>query len=260
MYLIDIICLIELRQQLCGAYCSIAELYLTDLCYEADAESQCEAALESALFIDNPRFSPDALQAMANLRLSQNRGREAITLILEAYNRMKIGCEAMASLVGLPCENNNDEKGMEAKDTSRAKEIEDDALEAANSLPGFEFRCQSAKILMECSSLLKDVVNFEEKEQEKHCIGAAINVLGSLLSENDEVAEIWFLLGCAFSTTKNIFASKYYFQQALEMLRKVKADIVGMDSCDESKVIEERINDVEQRILELDTEQLMEEN
>ena len=56
---------INLRQQLCGAFYSIAELCLTDLCYESDAESQFEAALESALIIDNHTFNPDVLQAMA---------------------------------------------------------------------------------------------------------------------------------------------------------------------------------------------------
>ena len=259
MCLIDIICLIELRQKLCGAYCSIAELYLTDLCYEADAESQCEAALELALLIDNPKFSPDALQAMANLRLSQNRGKEAISFILEAYSRMKIGCEAMSNLVGLPSQNHNDGKHM-IKEASSAKEIGDDGLKAANTLPGFEFRCQSAKILMECSSLLKEGAELKEVEHEKYCCGAAIHILGSLLAENDEVAEIWFLLGCAFSATKNTLASKYYFQQALEMLRKVKDGMDGKDACGELQEIQARIQDVERRILELDTEQSMNEN
>lgn len=228
----------------------MAELYLTDLCNEIDAETQCEAALDSALKIDNPIFPPDVPQAMANLRLSQNRGKEAVAFILDAYGRMKVGCEAMAHLVGLSSENYVRGK-EELRVSPKAKEIKDDALEAANSLPSFEFRCQSAKLLMECSSLLNDSNGTKEKEQESYCIVSAVHVLGSLIAQNDEVAEIWFLLGCAFSMNKNFVSSRDYFEQALEMLRKVKDDMGVMDR--QSKEIEDQIVEVEQRISELDT-------
>merc|ERR1712038_476026 len=115
----------ETRKQLCGAYCSMAELYLTDLCYEPNAEQECERSLTLALELDKLMvleqqqtvnnningsgsgsgstilLTPDAVQAMANLRLCQNRCMEAVPYILDAYSRMKVGCEAMADLVGL---------------------------------------------------------------------------------------------------------------------------------------------------------------
>lgn len=31
-----------LKQRVCMAYCSVAELFLTDLCFEPDAEAQCQ--------------------------------------------------------------------------------------------------------------------------------------------------------------------------------------------------------------------------
>ena len=196
---------------------------------------------------------------MANLRLSQNRGTEAVGFILDAYSRMKVGCEAMSHLVGLSCEKYIDDK-EELSESTKAKEIKDDALDAATSLPSFEFRCQSAKILMECSSLLNDSNNMKEKEQESYCISSAIHVLGSLMAENDEVAEIWFLLGCAFSMNKNYVASRDYFEQCLEMLKKVKDDLNVMEN--ESKEIEEQIVEVEKRISELTSTHLneMDEN
>lgn len=33
-----------LKQKLCMAYCSVAELFLTDLCFEQDAEQRCQVS------------------------------------------------------------------------------------------------------------------------------------------------------------------------------------------------------------------------
>lgn len=227
-------------RQLCTAQCSVAELYLTDLCDEVDAESKCESYLKSALQLGNNESTPDATQAMANLRLCQSRGVEAIPYILEVYGRMKEAVSAMTDLVGLGCsENKSTTHELPAHsqhaDNIEAKELKDDVLHAAHKLPGFDFRCQTAKILLECALVLEQQEDFpsespseigmnKDTEQRPYCIEAAIQVLGSLLAENDEVVEVWYLLGCAFASTmpKNIEAAKYYWETALEMLGKVK--------------------------------------
>jgi len=50
----------------------------------------------------------DALQTMASLRLSQKtRQQEAVPFILRAYDKMKTGCEALATLVGLGDDDND---------------------------------------------------------------------------------------------------------------------------------------------------------
>lgn len=41
-----------IKDQVCSTYCSIAELYLTDLCFEPEAEKACEEALQEALKYD----------------------------------------------------------------------------------------------------------------------------------------------------------------------------------------------------------------
>lgn len=41
-----------LKDQLCSTYCSIGELYLTDLCFEDNAEHECQDALSQALKYD----------------------------------------------------------------------------------------------------------------------------------------------------------------------------------------------------------------
>ena len=214
------------------------------MCFDENAEQNCETALQAAMQLDDPQSSPDAVQAMANLRLSQNRGFEAVTFMMEAYKRVKVGCEAMSDLVGLGADND-----FEEEKESIAKELKGDALEAANSLPGFEFRCQMAKLLLECSSILEDTSEDAEKrtEQRKYCIESAIQVLGSLMAENDEVIETWFLLGCAFSSMepKNIEASKHYFETTIDMLDKVKK---GLKQEMPTEEIKAEIDDVKQKL------------
>jgi tetratricopeptide (TPR) repeat protein len=208
------------RRQVSKAYCSIAELYLTDLCYESDAEVKCEEAIQSALMYDDPQSSPDALQALANLRLSQTDKRsEAYTFMLEAYQRMKTGCEALAQLVGL---------GKEEDTThgdEHAMELQEDKLEAVHALPPFEFRCQSVKILLECASILRQ--SQQNASNLDTCVEASIQILGSLLAENDEVPEIFYLLGAAFisGSNPNIDSARFYLDRALEMAEHIKQEM-----------------------------------
>lgn len=246
------------RRQLCAAHCSIAELYLTDLCEEPDAESACEAALLEALAVDEKIGGdtksivgpplPEALQTMANFRLSQSRVSDAVEYILKAYDRIRVGCEAMSALVGLADANGKTEGGVEVE--PKARELVD--VEAASSLPEYNFRCQTAKIMLECASLLgnddagtKDTVN--------QCAESATQVCGSLLAENDEVIEVWYLLGCAFmaSMPPNQDSAHYYWENALTMLTKMKKELE--QSIDEDDENENELEVVECQILDIKT-------
>ncbi len=224
------------RRQLCAAFCSVAELYLTDLCDKPDAESLCEAALNSALTLDEASSSdisfeseigdgsnapppPDALQTIANFRLSQCRVPDAAVCILKAYERMKVGCEAMSALVGLAYADGGAKDDGESE--AKSRELVD--VDAASSLPEYSFRCQTAKIMLECASLLEN----SDTETKNQCAESAIQVLGSLLAENDEVIEVWYLLGCAFMacTPSHNESAHYYWEHTLSMLTKVKEDL-----------------------------------
>jgi len=261
------------KQKLSGAYCTISELFLTDLCYEDNAESECESYLEKALQItddnDGEPFT-DALQTMASLRLSQKpRQMEAIPYLMKAYEKMKVGCEALAVLVGLT------EDGKEAIDEAQESAVELKEVDAANNLPEFEFRCQTAKLLLECASLMREAqpLSSTSDPQEDQCLAAAISVLGSLLAQNDEVIEVWFLTGCAFAAKRPPFfdAARYHLDRAMEMLQDIKKaleqevafadgdelmDLQGQ--LDENKV---QMEDVQAKLAELgvDGEDTMEE-
>eukprot|EP00980_Cylindrotheca_fusiformis_P015435 scaffold4343_cov144-Cylindrotheca_fusiformis.AAC.13 len=216
----------ELRSKLSGGYCAVAELYLTDLCYDEKAETECESFLEKALQqkdYDGQPF-PDALQTFASLRLSQQTKRqESIQYILRAFEKMKVGCDALALLVGMMEQSG---QNNESKVGSDGQALELTEVEAANNLPDFEFRCQTAKLLLECAALSAEIeLPLEDQQlQEQQCVAAAISVLGSLLAQNDEVVEIWFLAGCAFALKKPAMTDSavYYMQRAMEMLIDVR--------------------------------------
>ncbi|KAL7548512.1 hypothetical protein ACHAWF_011791 [Thalassiosira exigua] len=248
--------LVETRRQLCAAHCSIAELYLTDLCEGPNAESSCEDALRSAMALDETLLIdasqkgqpiPDVMQTMANLRLSQSRVPEAVECILKAYDRMKVGCEAMSALVGLAGSSGGQE-GVEVEPQSR--ELVE--VEAASSLPEYNFRCQSAKMMLECASLVENDDSCT-KDMANQCVEPAIQVLGSLLAENDEVIEVWYLLGCAFAacTPPNQESAHYYWENALSMLMQAKEGLeasTGEDCQNELETVECQIIEVKKKL------------
>ena len=228
----------EAVKQLCNAYCSVADLYLTDLCFEENAESQCEAMFNKAAEVDTT-FQinlPDPWQGMANLRLSQRdindvssseKVLSAFNLISKSFTMMEEGCNALAKLVGI---------GADAKSAEEsANEL--DKIEEATNLPGYEFREQTAKILLECASLL-----LSDSVKQNQCCEAAIQVLGSLLAEDDEVAEVWYLMGCAFLSlnyndhdiaTSNKEHASFYLNQAIQILKKSKKGAIDKEEKDE---------------------------
>ncbi|KAF3388606.1 putative assembly chaperone of rpl4 [Penicillium rolfsii] len=65
----------EKKVKLSNALCAVAEIYMTDLSWEEDAEARCEALITEAL-----TFTPDApevLQTFASIRISQLKIEEA---------------------------------------------------------------------------------------------------------------------------------------------------------------------------------------
>ena len=76
----------ELAISLSSAYCSMAELYMTDLCFEHDAEQKCEEYARLACEADPG--NPEAYQCLASLRLTQQRiddGREMLQKSLSLW-------------------------------------------------------------------------------------------------------------------------------------------------------------------------------
>lgn len=67
--------LAEKRQSLAGVLCAVAEVYMTDLSWEADAEARCEALVTEATMVCPA--SAETWQTVANVRISQERVEDA---------------------------------------------------------------------------------------------------------------------------------------------------------------------------------------
>jgi tetratricopeptide (TPR) repeat protein len=65
----------ESKKELSSAYCAIAELYMTDLCDESEAENECTNCIKSALEAD--ASNPEAWQTKARLHLIKSEFSEA---------------------------------------------------------------------------------------------------------------------------------------------------------------------------------------
>lgn len=67
---------VEKKRKLANALCGIVEVYMTDLSWEDDAEARCESLITEALTVED-ETSPEVLQTLASVRLSQERKEDA---------------------------------------------------------------------------------------------------------------------------------------------------------------------------------------
>jgi len=78
----------ELTGLLAEAYCSVCELYMTDLCFENDAESSCENALKNAQSLDPNGNNIHVVQTAVNFHLVKqdtDQARKFLKRVLELY-------------------------------------------------------------------------------------------------------------------------------------------------------------------------------
>lgn len=177
------------KKQICDAYCALGELYMTDLCDEDEAESRCENYFMEAMKYDIGL--PEPIQALANLRLTQQRKDEAVPLLEETYRRLNENCNE-------------------------------------NSMPTLEFRVFTGKLLIE-------VEKYEE----------ASDVLEGVMQEDDENAELWFLVGTCYRAMDDVNNALEFFEKCGEMLKKLKKQLRG------EFYLDEQLESVEEAIVAL---------
>jgi len=168
-----------------SAYCAIAEIYMTDCCFDENAEEKCKEFMEKALMADPE--NAEAWQTKANFLISKEEKDEAKKAIQKSVS---LWLPKLQSL----------DKGTLAKEDFDPVEV--------CSLP-FTARVQSGKILIE----------LDEYE-------AATDVLETLLDEDDEVPDVWYLLGWANYLHGADYHSnaRHYLIKAKEVYTKVKYD------------------------------------
>lgn len=79
---------VEKKRKLANALCGIVELYMTDLSWEEDAEARCETLITEALTIED-ETSPEVLQTLASVRLSQERKEDAQAALTRSIETWK---------------------------------------------------------------------------------------------------------------------------------------------------------------------------
>ena len=79
----------ERRAKLADALCGMAEVYMTDLSWEADAEQRCEAYVTEAVAVCPERLSAGCLQTLASVRISQGRVDEARNALKQSLQMWK---------------------------------------------------------------------------------------------------------------------------------------------------------------------------
>ena len=198
----------KLHAQISQAYASIADLYMTDLCFEEEAEILCEECIKSAIQYDP--MGLDGHQSMANLRLSQKRDSEACTIIWEVYNRtmeLRKKHQERGIIQELLRSSNNGVNGN--CDNSSASGDDSD-------VPSTQFSVQTAKLLIECSN-----------NESNDFPSSAICLLTDLLNDDDENIEIWYIIGVAAleSNPPDYDLARYNLEKAQEMMNVVYQQI-----------------------------------
>ncbi|XP_060756183.1 uncharacterized protein si:dkey-12j5.1 isoform X2 [Neoarius graeffei] len=125
-------------KDVCVAFCSIAEIFFTDLCMEEGAAERCKEAIEKALHYD--QNNPEALQLMASYQFSIEKPEEGRDYLIKSVSTWLPG---------------------------RQKE---EACSASAEQP-------------------------DEEDEEEERSQMATDVLEGLLEEDDEVVQVWYLLG-----------------------------------------------------------------
>ncbi|XP_028399911.1 probable assembly chaperone of rpl4 [Dendronephthya gigantea] len=168
-----------LDRDISNALCSLAEIYLTDCCFAANAETTCRLYCEKA--IEHDPNNPEAYQVMANFLLSEQKSEEAKETLLKGFNLWH-GCD-------------------------------DPTLKSAR-MPSYESRISLSKMLIEVNEL-----------------DNACSVLEELLSEDDEIVQVWYLLGWIQYLKEQDYNLVVYY---LEMAQK----LFIQTGCDDEPLLE----------------------
>uniref|UniRef100_A0A096M6E2 Si:dkey-12j5.1 n=1 Tax=Poecilia formosa TaxID=48698 RepID=A0A096M6E2_POEFO len=193
------------RKDVSVAYCSLAEIYLTDLCMEEGAADKCREFIEKALQYHHD--NPEALQLMASYLFSTERNQEGKEYLLKSVG------------MWLPAQKQSAASSTTEEETQGDNELANIFLQ--NEIPLYESRITTAKLLIES----------EEYEM-------AVDVLEGLLEEDDEVVQVWYLSGwvCYLQWDK---AKKHQEREdaARSYLTNAKK-LYGKLRCDDQPVLE----------------------
>lgn len=170
-----------------NAYLSIAEIYMTDCCFDDDAEEKCGANIDKAIAVDPD--NPDAHLLRASYLMTQQNTQDAKETIKKSVS------------LWLPDFQAADQPGASSSSM----------IECPQS---FESRMSTGKILIEV----------EEYE-------LANEVLETLIEENDECVDVWYLIGWAnyLLGDDGKDTARSYLNKAKKLYKKTKCDDADLE-------------------------------
>lgn len=192
-----------------NAFCALAEIYMTDCCFEDDAEKQCEKYCKEALESDPKNI--DAYIVNANFLLTLERKEEAKKLLADCFEMLKLkGLKAEEGEMESDNETMDDgEEGNKLNDgtiENGAENLMDEAGENEEMIP-YTTRVTLAKLLTETG------------EYEKADI-----VLSTLVDDDDEDVEVWYMHGWNSYLQGDHNDAVCNLEKAQELYEKLKCD------------------------------------
>jgi tetratricopeptide (TPR) repeat protein len=179
------------KKQLASAHVSVAELFMSDLCMDDDAEARCELACEHARRLDPD--SLEALQTTASMRVSQMRVEEAKEIMTrvgarlgvmkddEQYSSYEFRLQTCKMLVEL------DEHGMALGLLERLVEEDDEIAEAWMLLGLVHKAHMDSETAGECYDRAADLLSeFAEEDEGFAAMLERVEALRLELVEEDE--------------------------------------------------------------------------
>lgn len=216
----------EKKHKLSETLCAVAEVYMTDLSWEEDAEARCEALVTEATMLA-PEL-PDSWQTVANVRVSQDRREDAVAALERSLalwrdlDPMDPAVPAFPSRVGLTrllleCEMEEtaldvcerlvleDDSSVEAwylgglayytiGEKERQKPDEGDKNDAEGGKDGWKRDWVRARQWLSQCQLLFDAQDYEDERLGEHAkeLLATVNAeVGDLPDEEEEEGEDW---------------------------------------------------------------------
>lgn len=158
--------------------CSMAELFLTDLCMQPDAEQQCQHLLEIALDLDP--LNVEVLQTMANFNMSQN-------LPLVAKENLMKSFSGWSHLLTM--------------DSDEYDDLDGENSLKVDELPSYEFRLCCCRLMIELGMFTESLL-----------------VATNLTNEDDSIVEPWYLVALSLYELQNYKESNEILQHAESLL------------------------------------------
>jgi tetratricopeptide (TPR) repeat protein len=216
----------DAHRRLSSALCSLAETYMTDCCFEPNAEQICEESIQEAVAIDPT--NPEVFQTLASVRLSQQNLKEAKKAVLSSL-RLWL---PRGTIHQFFCPHEETIAGGTTRCPAEVEEcVKDSGGTEQQPIPSYPSRLSLAKILLEL--------------REFH---ASLNILSQLQQEDDEVFEVWYLLAMTYWCLASTLILETHGDESGERVRGDRKE-VGVDGGSEADRIHAIVEVYVQRVL-----------